>query len=150
MIMNSSRQRLRYLTIWLHTDTRTEGFIFCTDFIWLSSNEQWAEKRFRDSRICSSTPSPSVFGSGYNIWVFIQTSSGGSGYTRKAFNDTWLLNLDNNRWTNLVGRGNQRTTFISISFILLSFSLCFFAAALRDLTSENRDSHWLAGTALGT
>ncbi|CAD7974700.1 unnamed protein product [Amoebophrya sp. A25] len=31
---------------------------------------------------------------------------GGSGYTRKAFNDTWVLNLDNNRWTQLVCQGN--------------------------------------------
>jgi len=31
---------------------------------------------------------------------------GGSGYTRKAFNDTWILNLDNNRWTQLVCQGN--------------------------------------------
>lgn len=31
---------------------------------------------------------------------------GGSGYSRRAFNDTWLLNLDNNRWTCLVCQGN--------------------------------------------
>lgn len=31
---------------------------------------------------------------------------GGSGYARKAYNDTWLLNLDNHRWTNLICQGN--------------------------------------------
>jgi len=31
---------------------------------------------------------------------------GGVGYTRKAFNDSWVLNLDNDRWTELLCQGN--------------------------------------------
>ena len=38
--------------------------------------------------------------------VILFGGHGGCGYTRKAFNDTWLLNMDNNRWTCLVCQGN--------------------------------------------
>ncbi len=31
---------------------------------------------------------------------------GGAGYSRRAYNDTWLLNMDNNRWTCLICQGN--------------------------------------------
>ena len=81
---------------------------FCNDLVYVvSSQTNLATGAQRDPRVLIPTQRQN-----HTVNLFQESTlilfggHGGSGYSRKQFNDVWLLNLDNNRWSNLICQGN--------------------------------------------